>query len=485
MPVNDTCFAALRTAAADSLAEIFTSILLGEGATLEEAEDLCIGQGHLAMSQAMSRALERLDAVLCSSLPEGTAVHDRRSRTLATKMGDVTFRYRRCRDEHGNTAVPLADALDVPWGARISPAASVFLVEAGADVSYAASARLLERAGGSRVSATSVMSRIHRVGELCAEEDERAAEDLFANGVPPRADSAADEICVEADGTWLTRQGGPAGGSGKIEVKAMVAYVGKADEGGKTRRVGAVRHGCVGTPASFWTQAVAAVGTRYDLGSLRACHMGTDGEHMYRDGGPYFRGQEVDVHIDPFHVNRAILSCFGADDRKLANNILGCAIDGDVETAAKLIEVAAEAGVAKKHAREVAGYLRNNIDAIYTGGPSLGTMESEQQHVYGCRMDAFPCAWTLRGADSMARIRSRRFSGRELPRPTRGQSATPRRRKRAERRVLASLAGKVDARVPESVGSGREAEHVASLAGASAEVRYAAGIDNGMIAISW
>ena len=66
---------------------------------------------------------------------------------------------------------------------------------------------------------------------------------------------------------------------------------------------------------------------------------------------------------------------------------------------------------------------RGNIDAIYTGGPSLGTMESEQQHVYGCRMDAFPCAWTLRGA--------------------------------------------------------------VSLAGASAEVRYAAGIDNGMIAISW
>lgn len=318
---DDTHFAALRTQAADALSAIFTEIALREGIGLEEAEDLCIGQGHLAMSQAMSRALERLDAALCSALPVGTAVHDRRSRTLATKMGDVAFRYRRCRDEHGNTVVPLADALNVPWGARISPAASVFLVEAGADVSFASAARLLEKSGGSKVSPTSVMRRLHGIGELCAEEDERAAEDLFLKGVLPEADSSAEEICVEADGTWLKRQGATAGGSDRIEVKAMVAYAGKAERGSKTRRVGAVRHGCVGAPGQFWTQAVAALGTRYDLGELKACHMGTDGERAYRDGAPYFKGQAVDVHLDPFHVNRAILSCFKSGDKKLADNI--------------------------------------------------------------------------------------------------------------------------------------------------------------------
>ncbi|MGM9990890.1 UPF0236 family transposase-like protein [Desulfovibrio piger] len=485
MPENDTLFAALRTQAADALADIFAAIASRDGMNLEEAEDLCIEQGHLAMSQALSRALERLDAKLCAALPDGIVIHDRRSRTLATKMGDVAFRYRRCRDGHGNAVVPLADALDVPWGSRISPAASAFLVEAGADVSFASSARLLERAGGSRVSPTSVMRRLHGIGELCAEQDRRAAEDLFSKGVLPEADSSVEEVCIEADGTWLKRQRTPAGESDRIEIKAMVAYAGKARKGSKTHRVGPVRHGCVGAPGQFWTQAVAALGTRYDLGGLKACHMGTDGEHAYRDGVPYFKGQAVDAHLDPFHVNRAILSCFRAGDRRLANNVLGHAIDGEVETAIRLIEAAMEGGIAKKNAGDVVGYLRNNLQAIYSGGPSLGTMESEQQHVYGCRMDAFPCAWTPHGADSMARIRSRKASKRSLPRPTREQSVTRKRRERTEKRILASLAGRIDTKVPQRVGRGYEAEHAASLVGASAEVRYAAGIDSGMIAINW
>lgn len=46
----------------------------------------------------------------------------------------------------------------------------------------------------------------------------------------------------------------------------------------------------------------------------------------------------------------------------------------------------------------------------YSGAVSLGTMEAEQQHVYGARMDSVPCGWSERGADAMARVRSRRAS---------------------------------------------------------------------------
>ena len=83
----------------------------------------------------------------------------------------------------------------------------------------------------------------------------------------------------------------------------------------------------------------------------------------------------------------------------------------------------------------------------------------------------------------MARIRSGVCSRRALPRPTRASSATPGRRGRAEARRASHLASEVDTRVPLKVGHGREAEHVASVAGMSAEVRYAAGVDSGMVAI--
>ena len=96
-----------------------------------------------------------------------------------------------------------------------------------------------------------------------------------------------------------------------------------------------------------------------------------------------------------------------------------------------------------------------------------------------------PCGWSVAGADAMARVRSRMASHRELPRLTRELSVTPRRRRRAEAREMKALASMVDTKVPLRVGKGRGAEHVSSVACMSAQVRYAAGIDSGMVATSW
>ena len=75
--------------------------------------------------------MERRHAALCASLPSRLRVHDVRERSLATTLGDVPFRWRRLRGRDGETVIPLVDELDLPWGARVSPAAEKFLVEAG------------------------------------------------------------------------------------------------------------------------------------------------------------------------------------------------------------------------------------------------------------------------------------------------------------------------------------------------------------------
>lgn len=436
------------------LTKVFTGILLADGVSMECAEDRCISSAHELMARAFGAALEILDEKLCADLPDGVRVHDRRKRTLATKMGDVAFRCRRCRDASGCSVIPLADALDAPWGARISPAAASFLVEAGADVSFSGSARLLESAGGSKASAASVMCRMHGVGELCADEDALAAEELYGNGVLPDSERSASEICLESDGTWFNLQGVAEGGSDRIEVKALVAYAGKTEKGKKVLRALPVRHGCVGMPRAFWTEGVAAVGTRFDLSKVETCHMGCDGEGPCKAGGSCLSGIECDTRLDSFHVNRYVIGCFKAQDRKLASNILGCAMDGDVGAAAKMIDIAGENGIANKGYERVSAYLRNNAGIVFTGGPSLGTMEAEQQHVYGCRMDSVPCGWSVAGADAMARVRSRLASKRALPKPTREQSVTPRRRKRTEFRTLSAFEKKVDTRTPTKVGRG-------------------------------
>ena len=227
-------------------------------------------------AEAMSRALEARDRELAASRPKGLRVHSRRPRTLATMCGDVRFRRTVLLDGAGLTRYPLDEELDLPAGDRVSPSARSFLVTCGADVPFARTAELMAIAGGSSVSATTVMDSVRSAGEAIAGIERARARDLFRDGVAPGADSAAEEVLVEADGTWVRMRSGS-----MAEVKAVVAYAGK-EEG---RRVEPVRLGCVGeAPGDFWEQAVAQVGSRFDLAAVERVRLGTDGEAQYVNG---------------------------------------------------------------------------------------------------------------------------------------------------------------------------------------------------------
>ena len=243
--MNDT--ATPRAEASSLLAPIFFEILCEEGIDFESFESRSISVGHAVIAEAMSAALERFDARLCARLPEGSRVHDRRGKTLASEVGDLHFKCRRVRDAYGNTVVPCADALDLPWGARVTPGARSFLVEAGADVSYQKAANLLAR-NGSRVSATTVMNSLRQAGALCAEEDAALAEGMYVNGVMPPGEVESAQLLVEADGTWIRLQGAGDGEPGRVEIKALVAYGSKEGAGKKVRRVDSIHHGCVAGP---------------------------------------------------------------------------------------------------------------------------------------------------------------------------------------------------------------------------------------------
>ena len=71
--------------------------------------------------------------------------------------------------------------------------------------------------------------------------------------------------------------------------------------------------------------------------------------------------------------------------------------------------------------------------------------------------------------------------GREIPRMTRSRSLTPKRAKQREARIIKALWPKGAGKMVESTGSGYLPPHQASLVSMAAEVRYAAGIDSGMI----
>lgn len=382
-----------RTQAVAALAELFFESAC-RSADLAQLESSAIDIGHGCMAEALGLALEALDARLLARKPEGISVHDVRPRTLATEIGDVGFSLRRYRDRFGEDVYLLADALDIPYGCRISPGAQEFLVQSASLVSYAKAAKLLARHGSS--------------------------------------------------------------------MKAMCAYAGKEARSGKVRRLGTVHHALVGRAGELWSEGVAAVGKRYDLAKIERVHLGADGEKWCRDAGRFLPNAEVTFHLDPFHVNHAIMGCFA--DAKLAWSVIDALSDGDTAGAVCLLGACADLGIARKSRTDaVVAYLEGNAEAIAVEGPSLGTMESENQHLYGARMDAFPCAWSLTGASDMARIISRRESKTPLPKMGREASRGERRRARRDRKELSfcSEQGLAAGKVLESSGSGYLPPHQA------------------------
>ena len=261
----------------------------------------------------------------------------------------------------------------------------------------------------------------------------------------------------------------------------MVAYEGKERRGRKVVRVAPFHHALVGTAGELWSQGVAAMGRRWDLSRLESVHLGGDGEPWCSALGAWLPRAEVVFHLDPFHVNRAILAAL--PDKRLAGRLIGLVRDGGKEAAVALLKGCLSQGLARPRAGAAAvGYLEGNLGSVAVAGPSLGTMESDNQHLYGARMDSVPCGWSRAGACDMGRLISRRESGRAVPRMTRELSASPRRRRRREARELRSLerAGTRASEVVQSVGSGYEPPHRARVGRMAPLVSLAAGLDSGM-----
>ena len=356
-----------------------------------------------------------------------------RPRVITRLRGDVSFSRCRYAGEEGAVYL-LDDALDLPWGARVSPGAAAFLVTAGTMASYARTASLLARRGSS-VSATAVMACLRSAGALCAEEDEAAADALYSDGVVPAAERAREALLVEADGTFLSLQRPAEGEPRRVELKAMVAYEGKERRGRKVVRVAPFHHALVGNRR----RAVVAGRGRHGapLGPLEAgaAYLGGDGEPWCSALGAWLPRAEVVFHLVPFHVNRAILAAL--PDKRLAGRLIGLVGDGGKEAAVALLKGCLSQGLARPRAGAAAvGYLEGNLGSVAVAGPSLGTMESDNQHLYGARMDSVPCGWSRAGACDMGRLISRRESGRAVPRMTRELSASPRSAESKDRAAL-------------------------------------------------
>lgn len=192
----------------------------GFGAFESEARSVALA----SCAEAMSRALEARDRELAASRLKGLRVQLAQAARPRPRCAATSASAAPCSSTAQASPLPLDEELDLPAGDRVSPSARSFLATCGADVPFARTAELMAIAGGSPVSATTVMDSVRSAGEAIAGIERARARDLFRDGVAPRADSAAEEVLVEADGTWVRMRDGS-----MAEVKAVVAYAGKEE----------------------------------------------------------------------------------------------------------------------------------------------------------------------------------------------------------------------------------------------------------------
>lgn len=398
-----------RTEATKHLKEIFVRELCEQKLDLQQFEKFVLKEGKKILCEAMSGALENYDNELFASHNREVKVKEKRAKTLASTLGDLTFKRRIYVDKYGNTEMPLDEKLDIGYRSRITPTAFEFLVIMASQVSYQQSANSLAFFGGSQVSANTVMRAIHKTGLNCKNEDIKEAHEIYINGVLPDHGKEVAEVFVEADGTYVSLQNG-----GKVEVKAMVAYAGKTEES-RSQRIDPCRFGCVGTMTEFWSQSFSRFAQAYDITKIKNIHLGFDGEAKYKQAEDYFLvNAKFDGNLDPYHLNRSVRACFG-DNKDDYNQVMSCLWHNNPKDAADMLESYSEFGVIDpQKAQIVARYIRNNSQFIKTNEFTLGTMECEQEHMYKCRLAGVPRAWSVHGVDSIARIRSRINSGIEL-----------------------------------------------------------------------
>lgn len=422
-----------------ALAGEFLSIAMASG-DFAEFERGSVEAGFAAIRGAMSMALEALDDELAATArPEGCAVHDRKERTLLTEVGQVTFSRRAWRTAGGRQFCLLDLEMSLPARRRLSPGAFAMVRDDALCGSYQNAADVLCRHCATKVDRATVMAVVREAAEQAAEADAAAVESLFGDGVAPAGGRAARELCVEADGTWVALQ---RDGRRKVEVKAVTAYAGKEERGGRTRRAAPVHSATVGAPAAAWMEAVARIGSVYDLGSVETVHLGSDGERWCKAGGAFFPGCEVVGHLDRWHLFEAVRRGLGRERGAEAARAIGMLDGGDVAGALAFL-----GGLDDPDGKvaELRSYVAGNSTIIGVAGPSLGTIECDNATVCKSRM-AGRRSWSREGASAMARLLSLKASAMPVP----GQRGARR------ERVWEIPSGMRASEVVQSVGSGYE-----------------------------
>jgi hypothetical protein len=406
--------------------------------------------------------LVALEAHLHATRPAGYAVEGWRTRTVATRMGDLRVRRRLYRAPAGTAHFLLDEHLG--WYPRqaATPEYAALLVDFAADLPYAEAARKLAAATAGTLAGDTTRRLLRRITAQVVAGEQATHAACVTAGVSPEP-SRADVppvLYTEADGVWVPTQREPAHQHG-VELKCASAYEGWERIGPATaghprphyrlveKQVYCHAHDQEALP--FWEGASLHLAHTYDLSRLPLVVVGGDGANWI-DGATEVFWRTVRQR-DGFHLARDAARGWGTETGAQLYEVLRrggqpaplelLALPTPARssgTAADAQRVLPPPPPALPHARPPAArpcprrhtrWSRRQIERARTtllsqvgtadaaidwrhqvpphevppDARGLGAQEGTNAHLLARRMKRRGCSWTVAGARAMAKAR--------------------------------------------------------------------------------
>lgn len=379
-------------------------------------------------AEALRLELQAFDDLLAKDVPTSWRLKEYRRRTIITLVGKITYMRRIYSEPSGICHAYLDEILGIRTRFKLAPDAFIWIVKTAADISFRKTAQAFYERTGAKISHWLVMSCVHEEGTLILEEAyQRAFGDATRDrdGLP----FSSEILFVEWDGVHIPLQKSFHGPriarhvyehdrkKRSFELKVANFYAGKDARG---RRLGCAHFAFDGAPSYFWPLLDGEIASVYDTEVIHTVHTSSDaaGWCMDSDLALIDTASEVSHHLDRYHLNREIRRAFGGKSSKAAH-FIRLAYEKRMKRLVRDLQLVINHAKDKERYLSLQSYLTNNLALIEKGrGPSMGTQEGSNAHVYAARMKVWGGAWSRKGGACMAAVRARLASKKELIFPT-------------------------------------------------------------------
>ncbi len=376
--------------------------------------------------EALRLELLAFDDKLAAEVPRFWRFKEYRRRTIVTLLGEITYLRRIYQEPSGICHAYLDEVLGIRSRMKLAPDAFIWIVKKASDVSFRNTAKAFLERTGAKISHWLVMACVREEGTLILEEayEKACGKKKDTEGALPLS---SETLFVEFDGVhiplqktthsprkarWLYEQNRK---KHSFELKVGCFYAGKNDKGA---RVGCAHFALDAHPSYFWPLFNAKIASVYDTEVISTLYSSADAAGWCKAASldALAKASKATHHLDRFHLNREIRRAFGGRTSK-ASHFISLAYKRKTKRLIRDLQLVINhaKGKAKERYLDLFCYLKDNLELLEAGpGPSMGTMEGTNAHVYAARMKVWGGAWSRRGGACMAAIRAHLASGEDL-----------------------------------------------------------------------